>query len=374
MNADESQSNSEGRDENELLQDIYGRALRLYESNVLPPALSKPYDDYVKTILDYQEARKAALAVTITLLLKKSHTPCQDIRQHQEQLQRGFSGRGLDTQVVTPFLRSTQFPHMAESGWLTRSFEQAQPYGLNYPGSISPTKLKHAFLNLVDGVQNQGVSAEDALLTMFIGLIAHRDRNVNLVLSRPINLSISQVIEKLRLHHGSPVQGASRLPVLSIHAILKILARETNRYQGCAVLPLEQHTAADTRTNLIGDINILDANEALFESYEIKHNIPITTDLIQASQEKLQTTPVKRFYLLTTYPQDDYSEFAPDIQRIAQSHGCQFIVNGVDRTLLYYLRLINDPSDFVNAYVTNLESDASITFALKERWNTIVSE
>lgn len=374
MNADEDRSSSKGMDENALLQSIYNRSLNLHTNDESPPALPEPYGDYVKTILSYQEARKAALTVTITLLLKKFHAPCQDIRQHQDQLQGGFSGRGLDTQVVTPFLRSNQFPHMAESGWLTRSFEQAQPYGLNYPGSISPTKLKQAFLNLVDGVQSQGVSAEDALLTIFDGLIAHRDRNVNLVLSRPINLSVAQVIENLKLHHGTQAQGASRLPVLSIHAILNILARETNRYQGCTVLPLEQHTATDTRTNLIGDINILDANEALFESYEIKHNIPITSEMIQASYEKLQTTPVKRFYLLTTYPQEDYSEFDADIQRIAQSHGCQFIVNGVDRTLLYYLRLIGDPSDFVNEYATNLESDAAITFALKERWNAIAAD
>ena len=361
-------------DENALLGSIYDRAAHLHANNESRPDLPEPYGDYVKTVLDYQEARKAALAVTITLLLKKLHTPCQDIRQHQDQLQGGFSGRGLDTQVVTPFLRSNQFPHMAESGWLTRSFEQAQPYDLDYPGSVSPTKLKQAFLGLVDGVQNQGVSAEDALLTIFVGLIAHRDRNVNLVLSRPINLSIAQVIEKLRLHHRTQAQGASRLPVLSIHAILNILARETNRYQGCTILPLEQHTAADTRTNLIGDINITDGNDSLFESYEIKHNIPITSELIQASYEKLQTTPVKRFYLLTTYPHEDYSEFDADIQHIAQSHGCQFIVNGVDRTLLYYLRLIGDPSDFVDEYVTHLESDSSITFVLKEGWNAIVAE
>ena len=361
-------------DENDLLEGIYDRALRLYESDEAPPAFPEPYDNYANTILDNQEARRGVLAVTITLLLKKLHTPSQDIRQHQDQLKGGFSGRGLDMRVVTPFLRANQFPHMAESGWLTRSLEQEQPYDLNYPGNITPRNLKQAFLNFVDGVQHQRISAEDALLTVFVGLIAHRDRNANLVLYRPINLSIAQVIEKLRLHHGTAAQGASRLPVLSMHAVLNILARETDRYRDCAVLPLEQHTATDARTNLIGDINITDGNDSLFESYEIKHNIAINSDLIQASYEKLQTTPVKRFYLLTTYPQEDYAEFDPDIQRIAQSHGCQFIVNGVDRTLLYYLRLIGEPSEFVDAYVTNLESDASINFALKERWNTLVTE
>ena len=374
MDANEQSGSSEEMAEGELLENIYRRALDVHETNGSSPVLPEPYAEYAATILENQERRRAVLSVVITLLLKKLHDPSQDIRRHQSQIEGGFSGRGLDTRVVTPFLMSNQFPHMRESGWLTRSLEQAHPYDLNYPGRISPADLKRAFLGLLDGVQNRNISAEDALLTIFVGLIAYRDKNVNLVLSRPINLSIAQVIDKLSQHHAAQIQGAARLPVISLYSALTILARETSRYSGCTVLPLEQHTAPDSRSNLTGDINILDANGSLFESYEIKHNIPITSDLIQASYEKLQTTPVKRFYLLTTAQREDYSEFAPDIQMIAQSHGCQFIVNGVDRTLLYYLRLLEDPSDFVDAYVTNLEADASITFALKERWNTVVMD
>ena len=136
---------------------------------------------------------------------------------------------------------------------------------------------------------------------------------------------------------------------------------------------MEHHNTADARTDLIGDIHIVDANDTLFESYEVKHNIPISSGLIQTSFEKLRTTPVERFYILTTHHHDSYAEFEPDIRQIAQEHGCQLIVNGVDPTLRYYLRLIGSTREFVDAYVTHLETDPSVTFQLKEAWNEIVA-
>jgi len=68
-----------------------------------------------------------------------------------------------------------------------------------------------------------------------------------------------------------------------------------------------------------------------------------------------------------------YAEFEPDIQHVAQEHGCELTVNGVDATLRYYLRLVGDTREFVNAYATRLETDPSITFRLKEAWNEIVA-
>ncbi len=195
--------------------------------------------------------------------------------------------------------------------------------------------------------------------------------HANPALYRRINLSVSEAVAKISRHHSFQLQGAARLPVLAVHAILSILTKELGRYEGCQVLPLEHHTAADSRTNLIGDVHIVDSEGILFEGYEIKHNIPITSRMIQDSFEKFKTTSVHRFYILTTHRRDDYSEFDPDIQRIAATHGCQLILNGVDRTLLYYLRLIRGTREFIHQYVSNLETDPSVSFQLKEAWNQI---
>lgn len=204
-----------------------------------------------------------------------------------------------------------------------------------------------------------------------------RDRNTHPALYRPtnlhrrINLPVSEAVAKISRHHSVRLQGAARLPVLAIQAILTILTKELDRYKDCEVLPLEHHTAADSRTDLIGDVHIVDSDGIMFEGYEIKHNISITSGMIQDSYRKFRNTPVRRFYILTTHDRDDYSEFAPDIQRIASTHGCQLILNGVDRTLLYYLRLVRDTTEFIHQYVSNLETDPSVSFQLKEAWNEI---
>ena len=172
---------------------------------------------------------------------------------------------------------------------------------------------------------------------------------------------------------GQPAPGAARLPVLAIHAILTILTRGPERYEGCTVLPLEHHNTADTRTDLIGDVHIMDADNNIFEGYEIKHNIPISSSLIQASLDKFRGVQVERFYILTTYHHDSYAEFEPDIQQIAQAHGRQLIVNGVYPTLRYYLRLIKSTDEFVSDYVSHLETDPSVTFQMKQAWNEIIA-
>ena len=355
----------------DALNDLYEQAMSLYDGDAQPPTLESQYEQDCQTIIDRQDRNRAVLTVLITLLLKKTLDPAQDIRLHQAQMEGGFSGRSLDTSDVTPFMKDMSFPAMSESGWLTRSLEQSVPYNLDYPGSIRPVRVKDAFLNLVDAVQNHNLPPQDTLIRIFVGLIEFRDRNANLSLSRPVNLSVSEAVAKINQHHSAQLQGAARLPVLAIHAILTILTKELDRYEGCRVLPLEHHTAADSRTNLIGDIHIMDSEGVLFEGYEIKHNIPITSAMIQDSYQKFRATSVRRFYILTTHDRDDYSEFDPDIWRVAAAHGCQLILNGVDRTLLYYLRLIKDTREFIHQYVSNLESDPSLTYHLKQTWNQI---
>ena len=204
--------------EEDLLTGIYNWTWSLHQNGESPPALPVPYRDYLRVITERQEQSKAVLAVLTTLLLKKLHTPTQDIRLHQANMEGGFSGRGLDTRIVTPFLRNQQFPHMSESGWLTRSLEQARPYDLDYPGRISPNAVKQAFLELVNGVQCQGLPAVSVLLGIFADLIRFRDQNTNLVLSRPVNLSVAQVVEKVRRHHSLQMTGAA--PVSYTHLTL----------------------------------------------------------------------------------------------------------------------------------------------------------
>lgn len=356
--------------EQNILEALYQRASELSD----PPNLGKQYNRYCGIIMENQQNNRGVLAVLTTLVVKKMSSPEQDIRKHRAEWDGGFSGRGLDEKVVTPFLREHKFPFMASgTGWLTRSLEQSHPYDLEYPGRITPEEVKDAFLGLVNGVQCKNLSAEDLLLAMFVGLIRFRHQNINVTpLQTRGGLSVAQTLSQIVQHYDMGGRGVSRLPVLAIHAVLRIMARETERYDNCRILPLESHTTSDKRADRIGDIVIVDSEGDLFEGYEIKHNIPVTSDMIRTSYEKFKTTPVKRFYILTTHRHDDYAEFNSDIERVATEHGCQLVVNGVDRTLLYYLRLVNDVNEFVEEYASSFRDDQSVTLRLKKGWNDIV--
>ena len=359
-------------DERQILERAYSAVLEARRSGEDAPEIPGGLGSDCGEIVAHQERARGALAVLTTLLVKKIASPEQDIRMHQAGMSGGFSGRGLDLRVVTPFLRDRSFPYMASgTGWLTRSLEQPAPYTLDYPGNIRPASVKRAFLSIIDGVQTGGAPAEPVLRGLLWGLVEFRERNSRIALARPVNLSISETVDKIRRHYAMQFQGAARLPVLAIHAMLSIVTREVERYAECSLLPLEHHTAADTRTDTVGDVQIVNSDGVPFEGYEIKHNIPITSALIGTSFEKFRATPIERFYILTTYDHADYAEFAPDIQRVADVHGCQLIVNGIDRTLMYYLRLVRRPSEFIHQYVSRLESDQSIGFQLKTAWNQI---
>ena len=159
------------------------------------------------------------LTVLLTSLVKKAVDPEQDIRRHRAELPDGYSGRGLDAKTVTPFLAKNGFQYMKSgSGWLTRSFEQSHPYDLNYPGMISGRGIKNAFLDVIDAIECGSVEPDALIKYMFWKMIQRRDKE-NVALSKPTNLTISEIVCCLNRHFSSGGAGKARLPVLAIYAV-----------------------------------------------------------------------------------------------------------------------------------------------------------
>lgn len=160
----------------EILQEIYQQSLAIFNEGTFQE-LFKQLDESEKSnlqiVINHFEKGKGVLAVLITSLVHKLHNPNQDIRLHQDNMNGGYSGRGVDAKYITPFMKAQGFPAMAESGWLTRSLEQNLPYDLRYPGKIKPPNLKRSFLELLDLVQNQNRSPEKYLLVLFMKLIEY---------------------------------------------------------------------------------------------------------------------------------------------------------------------------------------------------------
>ena len=319
--------------------------------------------------------QRSALAVLITLLLKKTIDPKQDIRLHQAKFRNGFSGRTLDKNEVTPFLAEENFPHMKSgSGWLTRSFEQSAPYSLDYGGIIKPAKLKDSFLKVVDQIEK----GEDPLSCMkfLLGRLHDwRSKNAEMQVAKPVGKGIKEIVDLIETHWNSSNSGTAKLPVLAVYAAYRCMDSEIGRYKSCELLPLLSHTAADSKTGRVGDIQVNNRDGLPMEAVEIKHAHPITARLVTDSIEKITASGSKTYYILSTNESiscEEMKKITQSARSVRQQYGCQVIVNGVATTLKYYLRLLTDTDRFVHEYVRLMEDDDEVTFEVMRVWNEIV--
>jgi DNA (cytosine-5)-methyltransferase 1 len=367
-----------GKSHKEILNKIYAKALTLLNENKIEPlfnSLSNMEKSHIEVITENFERGKGVLTVLITSLVHKLYNPRQDIRRHQDNMKGGYSGRGIDTRFITPFMKEMGFPAMSESGWLTRSLEQNLPYDLSYPGKITPKELKTAFLYLLDKIESHNESPEKYLLILFAKLIEHREKK-KIDLAKPTALTIATIINFLKQHFEAKysTRGASRLPTLAIYAAYQCMVKEMKRFQGKRLMPLEEHTSSDKSSGRVGDIEIRDEGDKVFEAVEIKHGITINPQLIRDAYEKFKSYPIKRYYLLSTVEDlQDGENINKEISRISKIHGCQVIINGIYPSLKYYLRLLHNTYDFIDNYVENLKRDKTINFKHKLKWNEIVS-
>ncbi|MBI5042485.1 MAG: DNA cytosine methyltransferase, partial [Nitrospirae bacterium] len=336
-----------GKSHKEILHKIYSNALTLLNENKIESlfnSLSNTEKSHIGVITENFERGKGVLTVLITSLVHKLYNPRQDIRRHQDNMNDGYSGRGIDTKYITPFMKEMGFPAMSESGWLTRSLEQNLPYDLSYPGKITPKELKTAFLYLFDQIESHNESPEKYLLILAAKLIEHREKK-KIDLAKPTALTIATIINFLKQHFEAKYssRGASRLPTLAVYAAYQCMVKEMKRFQGKRLMPLEEHTSSDKRSGRVGDIEIRDAEDKVFEAVEIKHGVTINPQLIRDAYEKFKSHPIQRYYLLSTVEEiQDGENINKEISRILKIHGCQVIVNGIYPSLKYYLRLLHN--------------------------------
>ncbi|MEO8971071.1 MAG: hypothetical protein ABI406_05645 [Ktedonobacteraceae bacterium] len=326
----------------------------------------------------------SAITNLTTCLVCKGVEPSVDCRYHREPREgmpqppdgpdNYFSGRTISEKVVAPWLRSKNFV-TSRSGWQTRTFERLQPYTLDYPEHIA--HVKDEFLHILDEVQSgNDETAKDALVYLFFKQIEHRDmQRIQLTIPSISNIETITAFFQAHFFAHYTQKGASRLPVLAMHAIYTCVMPESERYHDYSLAPLQSHEAADARTGAIGDIEIFDEQANIFEAFEIKHDISIDKEIIRTAYDKFRSFPsLKRYYILTTADscggQDGDSQAV--IRRIRDSHGAEVIVNGVVPTIKYFLRLLKNPASIFPAYVHLLEVDTTITYEHKQTWNDVV--
>lgn len=323
--------------------------------------------------------QKGVFTVFITLAIYKILNPKQDIRNHQSQIEGGFSGRSIDTAFITPTLKELGLPSMAESGWLTRSLEQPYPYNLDYNGKISNLEVKKAFLELINEIQVKKIKPELILTLLFkeVNELQEKNKNSVIPLDNPEKLTISKIIFYLEKQFSFKYEtfGQSKLPVLAFHSVYQILINEIQRYKGCELKKLGSHTASDRTSKTAGDIEIF-KNEKIFEAVEIKLDKIIDANIVRIAKEKIIRFNPTRYYILSNigYKEDELNIIQEIINLVKTEHGCQIVINGVLPTIKYYLRLIENLEDFIKIYSNLIQIDEELKAPHKQLWNTFILE
>ena len=329
-------------------------------------------------ILSRVASNRGVYTVLITLALYKYLNPNQDIRNHKIGLPNGFSGRGFDTANVTPVLKELKLPAMAESGWLTRSLEQAYPYDMNFNGKITPAELKWAFLRTVASIQKGKEEAKKVLRILLNGGIEYRENNrVQIHRITSSDAQISKIVKLLEECFTTKysTHGGSKLPVLAFYAIYSMIIPEMDRYYGATLLPLGSHTASDRTSKSAGDIEVA-IDDRILEALEVKLDRPATAHMVRLAYEKINKFGVSRYYILSGIEPEnsEIDEIDHLIFKIEQEHGCQLIVNGLYQTLNYYLRLVSSPKEFLDKFVDLVESDTELSTIHKTTLSQLIEK
>ena len=330
-------------------------------------------------------SRKSAIATTgFTNLItgtasKAAYGADIDSRYHQVGIQKEagikarFSFRSVSESIVYPWLYKNKFNY-AKSGWQTRTFERPKPYLLSYDENIGDG-IKASFLNCYHQLEEHGQDAKAALALLIWWQLVLRGTRHPLV-KPPQTNSVSRVMMYFESHFDFDFmhqKGSSRLPVLAIQSIYKVLVSELKRYEGKELRELEPHSAADVHTGSAGDITVVNQDGSVFEGVEVKHRIPINMNMLESAREKIERSSAERYYILTTHDQKLKKEIEDEIIIINNESGCQLIVNGVISSMNYYLRLLSDPSDVLPIYSLYLSEDHAITPEMIDAWNKLLS-
>ena len=326
-----------------------------------------------------EKASTGYLNVLTGLTIKAALGKKVDVRYHQVQIQSqtdrpaGFNFRGISEHIMYKWMQAHEFPG-AKSGWQTRTYERPKPYKLNYDENIGD--IKEPFLKCYDQIEEHDQDAFMALAFLLWRREQLREKS-KIVMSIPKITNVIQITELFERHFFfkyKDSKGASRLPVLALYAIYEVLLSELQRFDNKTLKELQAHSAADSQTGSVGDIEVANQDGSIFEAVEVKHEIPITIELIESAKQKIRGSQVERYYILTTFkdhtPSDEIQNAALQVEKLL---GCQMIVNGVIPSIKYYLRLLTNPGKVLPVYVDLLTKDKAITFEHRDIWNKITT-
>lgn len=288
------------------LQTTTMKAFRSYlESCITNPvkpnlALVTPYKSHLDTILDISGA-KAARSIIFASLISKIIDPSSDTRKHQKQLGGKRSLRSLDGAVSAVMFNHGLYPTATE-GALTRAFEKAEPYTLEYSGMISPEHYKKPFLRLQHSI-NAVCTADDLVAMMrymLCEMVERREREGQLKRTVKsfggVSLKmIDELLEAVFKIRG----GIAAVPEIVAHCVCEIalpyLWGEKN-----TIKPLKGHTTPDGNSKSLGDVEGYRSDGTPFLVAEVKFGMKINDKIVDTFRSKVDVGSIPLKLILTT--------------------------------------------------------------------------
>jgi DNA (cytosine-5)-methyltransferase 1 len=378
-NIDEVSGDIQERIRQQLASALEKAELEFAQTGSIKFQLSKRTQESLDFLSERSSKASTGFTNIVTSLAIKSAMPAADVRYHQVQIQTetdkpaGFNFRSVSEKLIYPWLAQNAFDG-AKSGWQTRTFERPKPYFLDYAENIGD--IKEPFLAIYDELETKGQGAQDALAYLIYLQVKLRDKK-RIQIAVPSTDDILLIVSLFTnhfFHSYKASKGASRLPVLAFYSIYTVMIEELSRYKDMHLNALESHSAADSQTGAVGDIEIVSQDESIFEAVEIKHGIEVDEKIIQDVKSKIMDKSLSRYYILTTHKNCEPSDkIKQELEQIQARFKCQIIVNGVIPSLKYYLRLLSAPSKIFPIYTRLLHEDKAISHEHREAWNKIVT-
>jgi hypothetical protein len=318
---------------------------------------------------------KAPIRFLMACLLGKLDDPKVDIRKPYTEIgvKGTYSGRAYDEQYVEPFVIKYKMPTNSTTAFLTpafRNIDRTLTTDIVLVGR--PRQVYTNVLELLDLVHRHKIDPSNVLkeIIRFLLIIKCENDTRMQQLLRELrhsedasSLSSEQIIALLQQHLSS--KNSSRLPVLMVaSAYLSVKDRI-----GETALPLQSHTAADSQTGSIGDVEITLVNdEKIITCYEMKDKRVSIVD-IENAIKKISTLEYRvdnYIFITTDVIEDKVSQYAKSV----------YDRGGVEIAILDCLGFVKHFLHFFHRYRTSFldiyqslvlaEPDSSVNQPLKE--------
>jgi hypothetical protein len=248
----------------------------------------------------YKTAKAPLKAVVASAIAKLVH-PDWDTRKHQLQIGGKKSLRSIDKAYISSYLFKKGLYSTSTEYALTRSFELSEPYTKTYTGKIcGGGPEKESFLNIVHEINENYSENLCSMIIRFILNFLTKNYEVNSVLSKKVlpNHTISIVtLSNIIIELTNAGIGMSVIPVIIVHVTCNFMQQYI--WKNCLISPLKEHTAADSSSDCVADIEGY-SEDKLFLAIEVKNHIKIDDTIINIFDKKTSPFNMNFRYIVTT--------------------------------------------------------------------------